>query len=781
MMNPAAPGDTEIDEAELLSALRSGQLLDGGQVIDGGEPGAKRTVKADLLRRCCHELKDQVDPRGLRLRNAVIAGRLDLAGLTVPFPLRFDGCEFDSAPVVEGADLFELSLTGCPRLPGLLGNGLRLRRDLDLSGSRVAGAHWTNASTSKSAAIWLCESEIGGRLLCVGTTIDGQGGRAIQADRIRVGGGVRLIRQFRSLGEVRLLGIRLSGSLDLSSAYIESVEGPALGISDATVDGSVFLTNDTAGNRAVIRGCLYMESARVSAGILIRNATIEARPRRSVGHGQVGTRAHDLAISGSRLSVGAELALAGQCEVTGGIDLSMADVSRFSIGGGGRLRAPGRTALDLTNAEIRAFLRLDKDADIEGTVRLAGAVSHGTLALHGHLAKPEDEALISASGMTVEGNVYLDDLRAEGGAVAFTGARLGSLIARRTRLDNPDGYALRLSQAVVNGPVRLIDGFTATGLVALNRATIEGRLHVTGGTFDCPRPSAVNQGGHAIEAIAATVRGSVDLGWRAVSPSVDFTDLTTSSLADDPATWPERYTIAGMTYERLERPQGAPPGNAWDHAARSRWLGRQAVFDSGPYEQAAKVFRQHGYARQAEEILISRHRHARQVSGPAARWPRRALYAAYSVVGYGYRPQRVLWMLAGLLILMAVTLKLPPAQATLRASNGNGQVYTTSGPLPAAAAAGSQNPQPAAAPATDSCGDGQVRCFSPVLYAIDTVVPLISLDQRVTWYPDPDVRYGRLMLWWLNLGTVLGWLLSSIFALSLARLSRNSLRARRPP
>jgi hypothetical protein len=72
------------------------------------------------------------------------------------------------------------------------------------------------------------------------------------------------------------------------------------------------------------------------------------------------------------------------------------------------------------------------------------------------------------------------------------------------------------------------------------------------------------------------------------------------------------------------------------------------------------------------------------------------------------------------------------------------------------------------------CGDGQVRCFSPVLYAIDTVVPLISLDQRVTWYPDPRVRYGELMLWWLNLGTILGWLLSSIFVLSLARFSRSS-------
>ncbi len=772
-MSPAAPGDAEIDEAELLGALRSGQPIDGGQATDGGEAGLKRTIQAALLRRCCHELKDQVDPRGLRLGNAVITGRLDLAGLTVPFPLRFEGCEFESAPTVEGADLFELALTDC-LLPGLLGNGLRLRRDLDLSRSRVAGAHRTSASTSHTTAVWLCESEIGGRLLCVGTIVDGQGGLAIQADRIRVGGAVRLIHGFHAAGEVRLTGARLGGSLDLTSAHIESPEETALDTEDATIEGSVFLTEDRAGHRPLIRGRLDMASTRISGRFLVHNATIEVRPDQVAGSVHEAATSRGAAISAPRLSVGAELTIEGRSVVSGSIDMSMSDVSRFTIGAGCVLRAPGRTALDLTNAEIRAFLRLDKDADIEGTVRLAGAVSHGTLALHGRLTKPEDEALISASGITVEGNVYLDDLRAEGGAISFAGARLGSLIARRARLDNADGYALRFSQAVVNGPVRLIDGFTATGLVALNRATIEGRLHVTGGAFDCPRPSAFNEAGHAIEAIAAQVRGSVDLGWTAVSPSVDFTDLTTSSLADDPATWPERFTIAGMTYERLERPQGAPPGTAWDQVARIRWLRRQTPFDSGPYEQAAKVFRQHGYTREAEQILIARRRHARQVSGPAARWPRRALYAAYSVIGYGYRPERVLWMLAGLLILTAVTLTLPPAQATLRANNGNGQVYTTAGPLTAQAAAGPQGTPSRGAPATDPCGDGQVRCFSPVLYAIDTVVPLISLDQRVTWYPDPHVRYGQLMLWWLNLGTVLGWLLSSIFVLSLARLSRST-------
>ena len=67
----------------------------------------------------------------------------------------------------------------------------------------------------------------------------------------------------------------------------------------------------------------------------------------------------------------------------------------------------------------------------------------------------------------------------------------------------------------------------------------------------------------------------MDLGWETVSPSVDFTDASTTFLADDPAMWPESFIIAGLTYERFERPQGAPARQVWDQAARCAWLSRQ--------------------------------------------------------------------------------------------------------------------------------------------------------------------------------------------------------------
>jgi hypothetical protein len=753
----------EIGEAELAEAWQH------GAIVDGAAGGHKRSVPAELLREWCYRRMDQIDPRGLRLSNTVVAGELDLTGLVVPFSVRFEGCEFDAPPLVEGAQLFELSLTGSPRLPGLLGNGLRLRRDLDLSRSHINGAHWTSGSTSKQSAVWLCESEIGGRLLCVDTIIDGQGGRAIQADRIRVGGAVRLLHKFSSRGEVRLIGARINGSLDITGASLTAVDGPAIELEDAVIEGSMFVIDAPDGRRPEIHGRIGMGSTRISGRMEIRNAIIEAYadPQRESIYARPAMAG--LALDAAQLSVAADVAFVGRCDVTGSIDMTNGDMSSVSIGAGCVLHAPHRTALDLTNGEIRAHLRLEHGATVEGTIRLEGTAIHGMLALNGRMSKPEHRSLVGGSAITVDGSVYLDGLQTKGGRINFRGATLAGLMADGAQLDNPDGYSISLKEATVKGSVQLADGFSSTGLVVLSRSTIEGILQFNGGTFTCPAPEPRhNQYGHAIEAISANVHGGLDLGWDKVWPSVDFTDVTTTFMADDPATWPPQFIISGLSYERFERPQGGRPREIWDQRERCGWLERQTDFDSGAYEQAARVFRQHGRVSEAEEILMAQRRHATRVDRPHPLSPRRILDPVYALVGYGYRPTRVLWALAILLVAVLVTLELPASQATLRATNGSGAVYSIDGQV-----VGPGQPVSRGAHA-DVCGDGEVRCFSPVLYTIDTVVPLISLDQRSTWYPDPHTPDGEFLLLWLNIATLLGWMLSSVFVLSLARLSRST-------
>jgi uncharacterized protein YjbI with pentapeptide repeats len=752
---------TEIGEAELLAAAREGTEL------DGSSDGARRPVRADLLRRCCLELRDQIDPRGIRLTAADVTGQLDLTGLDVRFALRFDDCRFEQAPVLMGANLFELSLTRC-RLPGLLANGLRLRSDLDLSGARIRGSHATVASITRRAAIWLSEATVGGRLLCTDAFIDGIHDRAVYADRIKIGGAARLIGNFTAFGEVRMMGARIGGGLELTGAHLISGRGPALDLEGAVISGSLLMAEDPSGRTPVVRGRLDLANARIAGVVILQRAAVfaaEEGPRHGVLYKPTppGT-----VIRAPGLVLGGQFSLERECSITGGIDLGMSDLGGVRIGPVSAVFAPGATAVDLPNAQVRGSVIVVDKATIQGTIRMESATVNGNLALHGKLSHPENKSLVAGNSVTVEGSVFLEDLVTSGGRVNFTGSNLGSVTAENATLRNSDGDSITLSGAIVGGSVRLVRTFSSAGTVVMNRTRIGGRLLLSGGSFTCPGAGGGRDPGCAIESISATVDGGMDLGWGEISEGVDFTDTKTSFLADDPSRWPSRYAISGLSYNRFELPQGAAPRAVWDAGTRSKWLDGQQAFDSGPYEQAARVFREHGYTSGSERILIAQRRQARLAGRSGASGARRLVDSAYAFVGYGYRPFQVLWMIGGLLAAVAVTLAIPALQSTMRASNGNGSVYSTSGLV--FGPSGPARPGPTAA---NSCGSGEVRCFSPVLYSVDTVIPLISLDQRSTWYPDPRVRDGEFMTWWLDIATILGWLLSTIFVLSLARLARS--------
>lgn len=136
-------------------------------------------------------------------------------------------------------------------------------------------------------------------------------------------------------------------------------------------------------------------------------------------------------------------------------------------------------------------------------------------------------------------------------------------------------------------------------------------------------------------------------------------------------------------------------------------------------------------------------------------------------VGHGYRPHRALGALLVLIVVVAVTFLIPEARHAMRSVNPPGTVYSTSGRISTSV----QGSRPKAD--IDTCDGGTVVCFNAVAFAVETVVPLVSMGQRTTWSPNGSPT-GSVMLWWLNIATLLGWLLSSVFVLSFARIARNS-------
>ncbi len=328
----------------------------------------------------------------------------------------------------------------------------------------------------------------------------------------------------------------------------------------------------------------------------------------------------------------------------------------------------------------------------------------------------------------------------------------------------------------------------------LTRAEVEGWLECDGGTFVGPAPTRENPDSDALTAISARVVRGLYLTWAHCSPSVDFSSLETTLVSDDPATAPQRLVLAGLTYDRFTRPRNRPDLDPWNPRRRLEWLGRQPELDEGAYEQAARVYARHGRIPGAETILMAQREQARKLlllkrgwarPGTPAWWRQRVGYVVgwwYGrLFGYGYRPLRAVIGIVGLLAAVVVLLQLPAVNGALRAADSRGNVYAPDGRVVTVAAdlppsdpvvgLGAAVPAPWTV-TPDTCGGGQVRCFDPVLFAVDTVVPLVNLDQRTVWYVDPHTVTGRLVGYLLGAANLLGWVLSTTLVLSLARLSR---------
>ncbi len=125
-------------------------------------------------------------------------------------------------------------------------------------------------------------------------------------------------------------------------------------------------------------------------------------------------------------------------------------------------------------------------------------------------------------------------------------------------------------------------------------------------------------------------------------------------LWDKKESWPEsgNLHLDNFHYGRIVKDA---PGGVKD---RLEWLDRQPKeeFNSQPYEQLAKVYREAGREEDARKVLYEKNRHRAECVSQkviASRWPDRAwLTLTGLVVGYGYRelhegPYRIIYQILG--------------------------------------------------------------------------------------------------------------------------------------
>ena len=244
----------DLDETEcwLANAVVSGTALELAEPVP---------IRAELIRQILlggFHWPDRLaaDPRGIRVRGAIIVGRLDLSGVRSALPLELLDCACPDGIVLSGAHLSNVDFSGLV-CPWLIGTEVVVERSLRLLGVRMARVN-------------LFGARIGGVLELSEARLTNPDGVALHGGNLDVGGGMFL----RDLvadgsgedGTVRLAGAVVGNQLNLRGAHLTNADGPAL-VADYLRTGSNLILS--AGFRA--------EGRKDTGTVRLVGATIQGR------------------------------------------------------------------------------------------------------------------------------------------------------------------------------------------------------------------------------------------------------------------------------------------------------------------------------------------------------------------------------------------------------------------------------------------------------------------------------------------------------------------------
>ncbi|MGK3207847.1 hypothetical protein [Amycolatopsis sp. MEPSY49] len=560
-------------ERELIDAARRGLAY----VTDA-------PVRAAVLRELLLGLRGPVDPRGVRVGSARIAGTLNLDHVAAPVGLALVDCVLVNPISARAATLPWLDLSGS-RIAGFDGTGVRIGHDLDFTGVRATGS-------GDFGVLCLRDARVDGLAVFARAEIRSGDGPALFLDDLECravkGVGLQATGTGDS-GAIRLLGARVSGEVFLGEAVLANESGPVVHADGAVVDGDFSLAGATVTGGGE-EGALRLLGARVGGQLDLGDATVANDSGPAVGADRL--RAGGLYGTG--------------VTVTGAVSLLGARIDGQLNLGGAVFAHPAGRALSADSARIEGSVHA-RGLRASGAVSLIGAHVTGNLYLvDAELAGGTGPSLIGdrlqvagglrLTGVTATGTIHLAAARV-GGHADFEGARVTSA----------DGPALDADGLHVDGPCTFDDAVLtneAGPAVVADRCRVRGKLAFTGAEIVSP--------GTLVSLRDAVVDGPVFLS-AGLDGLLDLDGFRFGSLGD--VTWRE--------WLRLIR----------DHTAAYR---------PGPYQQLAASERAAGHDGNARQILIAQQRDLqRRAPRAIGGWPARRFHWLWgALAGYGYRARR---------------------------------------------------------------------------------------------------------------------------------------------
>lgn len=512
-------------EEEMVAAAAAGKPVDRGagpfSFAEMDKWGPDRTVRAAVLRRLLLGT-DPVAVKGVWLRGIRIEGHLDLGAATMRCPLRLASCYLDGPrPDFSFATVSLLKMTRC-QLAGLAAESITVSHDLDLSGSRF------------TSPIELGGADITGWLVCTGAKLNGQdnGGRALIAFGMKVGGDVCLDGAFTATGAIQLIGADITGQLNCTGARLTGMDtrGRSLAADRVKVGRGVHLCDGFTA-----AGAIRLAGANIKSQLTCRGAHLNGRDE------------DGYALSAFTAKVGGDLILEKVCTTVGGIAIFGADIA-------GQLRCQG-ARLNGTNRDDNALVafRMKVGTDVwfdgvttkNGAIRLLGAKITGQLSCNGAQfhGRDKDGNALSADSVTVGGRVLLEEGFIADGTVRLPGANItGRLRCHRAELNGKDrhGHALLADGMTVGGGSDFTDVYITHGAISMAGANIAGdlqwqRVHLDGidGNGNALIAGSVIVGGGLIINKISTTAGAIRIPGARITGRFKCSDTTLEGRDDE--------------------------------------------------------------------------------------------------------------------------------------------------------------------------------------------------------------------------------------------------------
>ncbi|MBV8138940.1 MAG: hypothetical protein JO121_25435, partial [Deltaproteobacteria bacterium] len=419
----------------------------------------------------------------------------------------------------------------------------------------------------------------------------------------------------------------------------------------------------------------------------------------------------------------------------------------------GEIYAPEITSGVIWMNGVRSSGPLDLDgAKIDGSIYLAGAHF-----LHAPLPYLEElnswNLAVRMAYAKVRGFVDLTHGFEADGAVEIDNSSIGGdFTLFGSRFINPKNVALNAASDVIGGDVMLsftvekqlpaqfdgavqfIDDQIAGGLYA-DKVSFEGDPGTRHGLYIVSTPI---KGSLFVRSIALRNGGELFLG-----------GSTVHTLFDDEQGWPKpgKLTLDGFSYDYLGNPLSAD--------ARVRWLALQPGFNPQPYKQLAKVLAESGDDAGAIRVRIAAEdlRYARL--GLLGR-----IWGAFlkKTIGYGHRPMLTIMWSVAVVIFGWLVVSIGGSAGIMRRT------------------------WPENAPRES---EKEYEPLRPLVYSLDVFLPFVNLHQEHYWWPNttasgacrvlgvPINLKGSLILYYLWVQIIAGWILSAIFVAGVTGLIRN--------